>query len=280
MVTAMRFTLCFLASFVFVVSGDECLKNWPSDLKPLDECCSLPFTRTTLRTEIELKARKSCIGIEPDVSFDKLRTCMELNFILLSGIITADMKMNLTVAKSLFYYSHNLPEWEGLFDEFQEKCKPNFQGTLTDDLQSFLKCMRENLSKNCLAFNDYKKGCDEVENYYNTHCKSFEPDCNKSLKAYALHDCCMQSPCLVIDDFIRKCIADCHRLEYFEIASKSCFRDCIMSEKKFFKGHQVDLAAVKSWLIASSNNSVEWDKPIDNAIKTCESKAAIDDDGW
>lgn len=279
MVTAMKFTVCSLASFVFVASGDECFTNWPSDLKSLGECCSLPFGSTVLRTEIELKARRSCIGIKPEVNFDKLRTCMELSFILLSGIVSADMKMNLTVAKSLFYYSHDLPVWEGLIDEFQEKCKPNFQGTLTDDLQSFLKCMRENLSKNCLAFNDYKAECDAVENYYHKYCKSFEPDCNQRLEAIDFRYCGMQSPSLLIDNFIKKCIADCDKLEYFEIAYKSCFRDCIMSEKKFFKGHQVDLAAVKSLLIASSNNSVEWDKPIDNAITICESKAIIDD-GW
>lgn len=234
---------------------------WPSHLKSIRECCSIPSHYNGLTQNI-------CIS-KCSMKHGEARTDCELVCYVNQTALIQDEKINKLVVQRI--YENNAfheRRWSNIINDGIQKCEYVATGSLMGDLMKFYNCVNDYLSENCIIFMQTNE-CDATEEHF-LKCKNIEPNCS----AWPIHQmrpdaCCKTFP-LISEALTAKCRRDCQRKELFYNRQHECVHNCTHIETGMIVDKKIDFEVVKKMLIESSKHSLEWEKPIEIAVENCE----------
>lgn len=258
----MKFFIQFLCLTVLVVeiSSDASCEQWPAELKSLKKCCEIPFHEGSSAEE---NCIDKCFAFENNMV--KLEICMEDCFNSTIPAYAKNQKIDENDKNFLMsYYSQ---AWKRILPDAYKKCEMNSTGKLNSDYRSYVNCLRDYFTQNCIRFKTAEPGCDLVEEHFKT-CKKIEPNCAAPFPLD--YENCCKVPKLISNETIEKCEDQCNESNYFRIMVRKCFFDCIVNDTKFIKNNALDYEVLKNLLLA--NQTAEWEKPIAAVAKKCESE--------
>jgi hypothetical protein len=109
-------------------------------------------------------------------------------------------------------------------------------------------------------------GCSRVEKYVED-CHREKENCEKWPKRFDINTiiACCNTPDLVSHAERRDCQNKC----MFSTNTFNCTETCAMKSEKFVKDKKLDLNEVKKALNENRNQSMPWEKVIDEAVESC-----------
>lgn len=266
--------------FVAAESEDSC-EPWPSELKSLKECCTLPVR---LMCPSEVSCAKECseenVGVKLDdqsasvEDVDKMRKCIEDCFIKLSYLMeNKTTKINKKMARKLYHSNHPFIEtWIESVENSVEKCELGSSESFSTNLAEFFNCVDVNLIKRCDHVQYHIEGCEKVEEHLQK-CRNIQPNCTEwPVLLFKPKHCCIDPPPLLNDDLVKKCYENCDAIEYFRQFAGQCVHKCLYEETKITTAEdsKFDFEIVKKLLVENSNKTVDWTSAIDFASQECE----------
>lgn len=267
----MRVVLTFflLASSVWASSDDEhqsdalvdC-KTWPTNLRPLQECCYIPL-HSNARAQIDCYAKCSSPKIE---SREECATDWYVNVtgLLKEGVLRKD------VAKKLYENnSFGDSAWKKVIAEGVDKCEfETHNSTVIAELIKFYNCVNDHLTDNCANF-IHSDECYSTEEYFEK-CRNIQPNCNEWPAGYPHPEACCKTPQLISEALRMKCRLECQRKEFFITKQSECVNNCTYIETGLRNGGKFDFTVVKKMLTDNTIKLDEWEKSLDAAVDNCE----------
>lgn len=164
--------------------------------------------------------------------------------------------------------SHYGPEsvWEELIEQALDKCESsvNSKPDLEEKLVELFGCVKKEASEDCPEYQSLM-GCSRVEKYVED-CHRAE-DCSAWPRRFGINTiiACCNTPDLVSHAERRDCSNKCT----FAVNPFNCSEVCALSLEKFVKDGKLDVKEVKAALNENRNQSVSWEKSIDDAVEAC-----------
>lgn len=255
----MKSPAIFLLLSLSLISGDsesEC-NSWPPNLKSVRECCALPhFISEQLRHYCYL----TCLGKDFAQQADCASECYMNKSEIMNGT-----SINIAAVKRI-YDAHEPPQqryWEKILTSALSQCKFDTTGSTSQNLIKFYECVNEYLADNCIRFHKTPE-CEAVENHFEK-CKNLTADCTIAPSNVNDSNCC-HSLLYFSREVLTKCSFECERKEFLLIYE--CQHEC--RNNKTLQAIDGKAENLKKLLIESSNNLTEWEKPIDESVKSCE----------
>lgn len=171
--------------------------------------------------------------------------------------------------KILLGIIHFGPEsiWDEVILKSLEKCEESVHAkeNVENQLIELFSCIKKEASKNCPEYQGIM-GCSRVEKYIED-CNHEKPNCEKWPKRFDINTimACCNYPTLVSHTERRDCNDKC----MFSTNSYNCTEYCATKIEKFTKEGKLDLEEVKKVLNENRNQSMPWEKAIDEAVDSC-----------
>lgn len=254
-----------LLSVICIVLAEEKLEcdPWPSNLKPIRDCCNIPHHSNDLIQNI---CYTKCTEIKVDESSDCSVEC----YVNMTGLIVTKGSINKTAAKWI-YESNALYErrWIKPISDGVDKCQFDSTGSLTQSLVKFYDCVDGFLSANCVNFLQNDE-CDQVVEHYES-CRNIQTNCSFWPTHQMNPDICCQTPQLLPEILYSKCKTRCRQREFLLMKQIECMNNCTFIETGLITGDEIDFKVVNMMLIESAGNKSNiWEKPIRNAAESCK----------
>lgn len=258
-------TMKSLAIILFLslsfISGDSegnC-NSWPTNLKTVRECCVLPhFISEQLRHYCYL----TCNGKD----FSQQSDCASDCYINKSEILNGT-SINKAAVKRI--YDGHAPlqrrEWEKILTNALNNCKFDTAGFKTQNLIKFYECVNEYLANNCIRFHQTPE-CQAVEDHHEK-CKNSSIDCTIVPSKIEERECC-NCHLLFSQELKTKCSLECEKKDFLWMLNHKCYYEC--RDNKTLQMIDGKAENLKKLLMENSNNITEWEKPIDESVKSCE----------
>lgn len=258
--STMKLFFVFL-NFLFVVfcSGEQInCDSWPTNLKPIRDCCKVP---NYVDENFESKCLTKCAG--------KGEECLLKCYIDKTKIV-ANGTINKAAVKKTYesLMSNDNRFWLFAITQALDKCQYDSTGMLTQNILKFYDCINDYLGNNCKDFVSSQE-CEAVFE----HIEQCKIECSSK---NAWDECCRDPPPLFLHEIFDKCSPKpptCTS-EFPESIEKKCVEDeetkCILQivhSKLEGKPEKIT-----DFLVTNSNNSVKWREPIKKVANVCGSK--------
>jgi hypothetical protein len=293
----MRTIILTLISLRFVVYSEKIsCEPFPSGLKTVKECCALSkrqpsnadikcskFNQDDDKEKAALEAEECFLAMYANVTgtsgiirlmlIDIKSKSLNLKYftLIFKKLIVDDRNLNknklMLSAFSPFAYN-NENHHEDIVKIATENCEFVSTGNLSLNLATFYDCINNFVTDKCTHFTNFVTGCDLVEEHL-IKCGRIATNCDEWPEGGLVDSCC-KSPKVIKDEIQDICARDCKKNEYFQQLLRKCFFDCIVRETKVMSNNKLDMEIVKKVLIDNTNNTAEWEKPIEAAVTKCE----------
>lgn len=241
-------------------SSDDC-KTWPSNLKSLQECCTVPYY---LNVMVQNVCQVKCSIKTKYLQYDCIADC----YLNMTGLIK-DGTINKLVAKKIFENNIHIDKnWIKLISDGVDKCEYEKNGTVIESLIKFYNCVNDFLAENCLTFNQYSE-CFATEAHF-VKCKNISPNCTAWPTNVIHPEVCCKVPALISQNLKTKCRIQCQKKEFFTISISECSQNCTFLEAGLQADGTISFDVVKRILRENANTSEAWEKSITEAVEVCE----------
>lgn len=243
-------------------STSDC-NPWPSNLKPVSDCCNIPGHSQELMQHI---CYTKCALKSVDTRSDCTIEC----YANLTGIIK-DGSFN--KAAAIRIYENNAysdrHQWQKWISEGVEKCEYDSSGSLTENLVKFYNCVDDFLARNCVSFIQCPE-CSPVEEYFEK-CNNVQANCTVWPRTVVSPEMCCKVPPIFTHDLNSKCRNECNRKEFLLLRQNECVYNCTWIATGLKTGNKIDFEVVKKMLMdGAGNKSDVWEKSIEKAVQTCQ----------
>lgn len=234
---------------------------WPKYLKSVQECCSIPFHSNTMLQHV---CYTKCMSRPKDLQNDCVANC----YVNMTGIIRGSTINKPAVRRIYEGNSFHDRKWSKLVGDAVEKCEYSTGGTLPDNLMKFFNCVDDFLVDHCVSFSQTPE-CDATEEHFET-CKNIQPNCTAWPINMIHPEACCKIPQILSEELSSKCRISCQRKELFLPRQVECINNCTYIHTGLRANGKIVFEVAKKMLIESSNNTAEWEKPIEAAVAECE----------
>lgn len=239
--------------------------SWPPQLRSLRECCEVPDHTNQLAQSI---CTARCSAKHRDSQFNCIVGC----YVGRTHLIRNNV-VDRSVARKLFETNAYDRRWRHLIEVGVGKCAYNVTGSLNEDLARYFSCVGDYLAENCINFVENTE-CDAVQEHFES-CHNVTANCSAWPIGLLQPDGCCSTPTLTMDVPRAKCKAECQQKEMFLYRQSECELNCTTNATGITTADgAIDYVGVKKVLLENANKTVDWEKPIEYAVKACEKMMA------
>lgn len=227
--------------------------TWPPGLQTIEECCNVPEL-------FDIEIFSNC-------SYQCHDSACNAKCYVDSTKVIENGKVN--KAAILLGVSHFGPEsiWDEIIQKSLDNCEDsvNSKADIEEQLVELFSCLKKEASKDCPEYQGIM-GCSRVEKYVED-CNQGKKNCKTWPKKFDINTIitCCNIPSLV-SHAERK---DCENKCLFSINPFNCTEVCAMRSERFVKDGKLDLSEVKKALNENRNQSMPWEKVIDDGVEDC-----------
>lgn len=241
--------------------------SWPPQLRSLRECCEVPDHTNQLAQSI---CTARCSSKHRDSQFNCIVGCyVGRTHLIRNGVVDK------AVARKLFETNAYDRRWRHIIEVGVGKCEYTVTGSLNEDLAKYFSCVGDYLAENCINFVETNE-CDAVQEHFE-HCHNTKANCSAWPIGLLQPEGCCSTPTLTMDVARAKCKVECQQKEMFLYRQSECELNCTTNATGLTTADgAIDYAGVKKVLLENATKTVDWEKPIEYAVKACEKMMA----GW
>lgn len=239
--------------------------SWPTQLKSLRECCEVPDHTNQLAQSI---CTARCSTNHRDTQLGCILKCyVARTHLIKNGVVDK------RIAKKLLETNAYDRRWKQIIEVGVRKCEYNVTGSLNEDLAKYFSCVGDYLADNCINFVESTE-CDAVQEHFE-NCHNITANCSAWPIGLLQPDGCCLTPTLTVDGPRAKCKTECQQKEMFVYRQAECELNCTTNATGMTTADGlIDYAAVKKVLLENATKTLDWEKPIEYAVQTCEKMMA------
>lgn len=252
--------LCVVLETAVAQSDDSSVCNtWPSKLKTVAECCNIPGHGNDALQNLCY----SRYAHSNDHQEDTIMSC----YVNMTGIIK-DGAINKNSVRRI-YNANNYQNkmWMKIIADGVETCEFESSGSLNEDIVKYYNCVDDYLADHCQTYLDDDE-CDLTEAHL-VECGKIQLNCTSWPMQLIYPESCCQTPQLISPDLRGNCYTSCSRKEFFVEKLQKCIFNCTFVDTGLITDGKFNFEAAKKVLLANTNNSEIWEKPVNDAVDAC-----------
>ena len=245
--------------------------EWPRNLKPLHECCSIPY-------HANFKVQRDCMT-NTAIAFNRSGNITSresyAKCYLEKTKLWQNGKFNKEIAKEIYRNYTNIYKvmtgsdpWYDVIGEAVDKCDFPNTSLMSVNLANYYICTNRYLVTRC-AIIDSSDDCEPVEEHYEK-CRKVQTACSTWPMKVMLPEFCCIYPELVSKSVLLNCRKECStKIIQLEVAK--CVIECVEKSVGAKTNGKYNFDVVKNVLMANANKNSRWEGSITKSVEYCKS---------